>query len=215
MTRFDRHSFAVLAEAPEPQVCGGDLAEVETWRLAGLPFVVASAHPGDPADTVRLGLAMPDKRRIGFRARAGAIKVVLPPPCLDEAGAHAPPDWRRAVEAVRASCAAAGIEARVFGSLAWTCRTSRNYLHDGSDLDLHLTPRADADPVRVRAAVAELMEPADGLPRLDGELILSDRSAVNLRELAGGPPHILVKAHGGARLFPLCEVVARIGDVAR
>ncbi len=205
--RPDRHAFVLLKETPSS---GGLPAEAEAWRRSGRPFVVASAHGDDPANTVRLGLATPDKRRIGFRVPGREIGAVLGAPGLAEARDHAPAGWLPAMAEVERVAAAAGIVVRVFGSLAWTCRAGIAFLRPGSDLDLLLAPSL-ADAEGLQGAVDALLAIDAGGPRLDGELVLPGGGAVNFREWAGRPGEILVKAHGGARLARADEVARLLG----
>lgn len=207
--RPERHAFVRLAAAPSGEPCGGTTAELAAWHDAGHLFVAASARPGDPAGSVRLGLATPDKRRIGFLAGLDEVRHVVPPPGLDDARSAAPADWAPTIDRVIGLCSQGGLEVRTFGSLAWTKLSGIDALHAKSDLDLLLSPHG-ADLAAVLDAVRALSAASGEGPRLDGELLLGDGSAVAFREYAARPAEILVKAHGGAVLDGLDAVDARL-----
>ena len=64
-----RHDWVRLGEDWErwlrTPLTAEDRDAVEGWRRRGLPLVVARRQPADAADDLRLGLSLPDKRRIG------------------------------------------------------------------------------------------------------------------------------------------------------
>ncbi len=179
MMRPDRHSF-VRADGPLE-------GEAGAWAAAGRWFVVASSRAGDDPGTVRLGLATPDKRRIGFCLPLGWITDMRPPPTLEEVR-DAAPQWRGRLDDL---AQVNGVSLRVYGSLAWQALTGLPYLRAGSDLDLLVTDLGDA-----RAAIAAMLAGPNS-PRLDGEVLLSDGNAVALREYVSGREEMLVKGHGG------------------
>ncbi|MFL4990496.1 MAG: hypothetical protein ACJ8DV_04295, partial [Microvirga sp.] len=65
-----RHSWVWLAEGWTRCLRGRSTAEAialaEQWRALDRPFIVASPGAHDGEDDLRLGLALPDKRRIGL-----------------------------------------------------------------------------------------------------------------------------------------------------
>ena len=88
-----------------------------------------------------------------------------------------------------------GVEARVFGSLAWQKLTGLDYLTACSDLDLLLPlPRSDLTRLTAELAAIEAAAPM----RLDGELVRADGAAVNWREIHAGVPDVLVKSASGS-----------------
>lgn len=205
--RPERHAFVRLTSAPAVDPCGGTGREVAAWYEAGHGFVVASARPGDAAGSVRLGLATPDKRRIGFVVPSDAIASITPAPGLAEARSHAPNAWAPTIDRLLDLCSKARLHARVFGSLAWTTTSGIDFLRPGSDLDLLLSP-CGAETASLAEVVAQLLATTGEGPHLDGELVLSDGSAVHLREFAARPADILLKAHGGAKLVTLQSIDA-------
>ncbi|WP_435170174.1 phosphoribosyl-dephospho-CoA transferase MdcG domain-containing protein [Falsirhodobacter sp. 1013] len=172
--RPDRHSFVWLSpDVPLPELAA-------EWREEGRPFIVASSRPGDGDDTVRLGLALPGRQRLGLHLPQTALIRVEPAPLLEDLRDVHPPWTRRLDEIV----AIARVQA--YGSLAWQAMTGLTYLHAGSDIDLLVGP--DAGVVDALLAL-----PQD--PRLDGEVRLTDGRAVTIREF--NAPRWLVKGHGG------------------
>jgi phosphoribosyl-dephospho-CoA transferase len=111
----------------------------------------------------------------------------------------APPSWRTTLLRLGELAAQQGVEARVFGSLAWQAITGLDYLTDRSDLDvaLHVHRNTQLRPLADELARIE----ADAPMRLDGELIRGDGSAVNWRELHGGAREVLVKTVAGITLL--------------
>ena len=70
-----------------------DRDAVEGWRRRGLPLVVARRQPADAADDLRLGLSLPDKRRIGVHVASSAAVTHAGPPALAAVLASAPAVW--------------------------------------------------------------------------------------------------------------------------
>jgi phosphoribosyl-dephospho-CoA transferase len=164
--------------------------EIVAWAAGGGGFVVGSATADDAPDDLRLGLATPDKRRLGCRVGLAAVADVTPPLLLADATGAAPAAWRVTIARVLERTAAHGATVRVYGSLGWQARTGLAYLRPESDLDLLLAcPDAPALTALGRALAAI----TDG-PRLDGEAVLPDGGAVAWREWAGPAPTVLVKA---------------------
>lgn len=179
---------------------------IEDWRTQGRPLVVARRQPADDPGTQRLGLATPDKRRIGVHLATAAIREPSGPLALADALSSAPAPWRSRLEAVVRRADALGVTAGVFGSLAWQHRTGLPYVRPDSDLDLLFAPR--------RWSVVEgLLDALIGLdgeeaPRLDGEIQLPDGSAVAWRELAARPAKLLVKGCADVTLRDTRAVIA-------
>lgn len=187
-------------------LAGPERALIADWTAAGRPLVVARRQPDDASGTLRLGLALPDKRRIGVHLGCDAIAGRAPPPLL--ADAPLPASWRSALTALAAAAVAVGSPARIYGSLAWQTLTGLDYVRpDRSDVDLLFAP-GDAPSL---ARLAALLRPlADGHhPRLDGEIVLPGGLAVAWREWLGGGS-ILVKAPGAVFLADAAALTARM-----
>lgn len=182
--------------AAEPLVAG--------WIDRGWPLVARRATPCEKSG-VALGLPLPPfagKRRLSILVRPDDIVSTAPPPPLREAIESAPPRWRHALEAVANLASRHGVEARIFGSLAWQNLTGLQYLTDSSDLDVLLPlPRRD-DPAVLTAGLAAIETNAP--MRLDGELVRDDGAAVNWRELHAGAREVLVKTTDDVTLIDTC-----------
>jgi phosphoribosyl-dephospho-CoA transferase len=179
--------------AAEPLVTG--------WIDRGWPLVARRATPCEKSG-VALGLPLPPfagKRRLPVLVQPDDIVSTTPPPPLREAIGSAPPDWRHALEAVANLASRHGVEARIFGSLAWQRLTRLQYLTDSSDLDvlLPMPPHGNAAVLTAGLAAIEATAPM----RLDGELVRGDGAAVNWRELHDGAREILVKTTDGVALL--------------
>jgi phosphoribosyl-dephospho-CoA transferase len=178
---------------------------VAAWDPTRRPLVVARALPSDPADAVRLGLALPGRGRVGLAVREAALAARRPAPLLEDALAVAPAEWRPLLAGVAADLRRAGVPPRVHGSLAWqhlAAEPSRAFLTPSSDVDLLLAPPGWRE---LEAALA-LLGGRRGSPRLDGEVLLPGGRAVSWRELASGAARVLVKRAGGGALVPVAEV---------
>ena len=95
---WPRHGWVRLGEgwaaslrSPLPPA---ERAEVADWCAAGRPLVIARGRPGDGAGELRLGLATPDKRRIGLDVAVDAVAERLDPLPLAEVVETAPEAWR-------------------------------------------------------------------------------------------------------------------------
>jgi phosphoribosyl-dephospho-CoA transferase len=213
VTDLARHDWVTLRDdwprrllAP---LAAPDHASVHAWLARGRPLVVARAIEGDPPGAVRLGLALPGRRRIGVVASASAVGERIAPPTLAAALAGTPfagAGWlRRLATRLRA----ADLAPAVYGSLAWqhvAADPALAYVTPESDVDLLLrsSTRASAE-----AGLAILSEAAAAhpLPRLDGELLLPEGAAVAWRELASTAPRVLVKTAATARLVARADVM--------
>src|SRR5260370_17084623 len=102
----------------------------------------------------------------------------------------APNLWQHTLGAVARLASRYGVEARIFGSLAWCTLTGLDYLTDTSDLDLLLPIHCGGDLVRLTADLAAIEATAP--MRLAGELVRDDGGAGNWRDLPRGAPHLLL-----------------------
>jgi phosphoribosyl-dephospho-CoA transferase len=174
------------------------------WSSRNLPFVVARSQKEDPANSVRLGLSLPNRRRIGLFLRAEAVARAAPPPPLAGAVPFAPPTWREPMEHLDAAAKAIGALARVYGSLAWRFYSGDAYIKGDSDVDLLFAPTGWPQAEALLDVLIKLPEP----PSWDGEFLLPDGWAVAWRELARRPPTVLLKGHRGLELRSHKEVFA-------
>jgi phosphoribosyl-dephospho-CoA transferase len=185
-----RHHWVRL----RPDFVAADLTApiLTDWLAAGRPVIVARSLAGDPQDSLRLGLALPDKRRIGFVAHTDDVVDIIAPPDLDHACAAAPTQWRPRLEQVRGNLTAL---CRIYGSLAWEIRSGLSYVRPhSSDLDMLIQVDSPAQADAQTEVLAGL-DQAEAVPRLDGELIFPDGAATAWREWRGGGDQVMVKAH--------------------
>jgi phosphoribosyl-dephospho-CoA transferase len=173
-----------------------DRALLATWRRADLPLV-AARQDGVAPGLVRLGLAAPARRRVTLALAPAQLREAAPFPAAAAIESLLPGAMRPAWRDVAGALAGA----RVFGSYGWQLLTGMAYVHAHSDIDLlrPVADAADADAVAARLAAAPAV-----LPRLDGELLFADGSAVAWREWqawrAARSGEILVKRIDGVRL---------------
>ena len=212
-----RHDLVWLSEpgweaalaAAEP----GDAVALDEWRRAHWPLVVTRRAPDAPPGTVCLGLSMPPesgsgrKRRIALRAQAIHIARRGPALPLTDAIDGAPVTWLPFLAALRTQ--AAGMDLRVYGSLALQTITGRAYLGAMSDIDLLFKPacrRELADGLRA------LIAHAQRLP-LDGEIVFPGGDAVAWKEwiaAVGAGARVLVKDGAAVRLATTESLLATL-----
>ena len=192
---FRRHDWVWLG--PEPGL--PDLAEIRDHWEAGLPFIVGHNPPSMERDRLHLGLALPDKRRMGFSGAVSGIVRHRPPLSLEEVLPRVPQGWLPALEHLAILLKGAGLEVGVYGSAAWQALTGASYVRETSDLDLLLAP-CTGDQLRAALAILGSME--GGRPRLDGEIVLPDGRAVAWREAARASSTLLVKTRREVALVP-------------
>ncbi|MBY6261263.1 malonate decarboxylase holo-[acyl-carrier-protein] synthase [Azospirillum sp. 412522] len=206
---WPRHGWVRLGEGWASRLrsplAPAELAEAEDWCRAGRPLVIARGRPGDGMGELRLGLATPDKRRIGLHVAADAAAGRLPPLPLAEALEAAPEGWQPMLTDLARRAQELGMAAAVYGSLAWQHRTGLRYVRPESDVDLLFAPR---DRWQLDGVLKLLAAVGDGSPRPDGEILLPDGAAVAWRELAGQPARLLVKGVAEVSLRELSDVLA-------
>jgi phosphoribosyl-dephospho-CoA transferase len=188
-----------------------DLMEVRRHHEAGLPFVVCRNPTSTRKDQLWLGLALPDKRRLGFCVEMSRVSRHQAPLFLREVLPVVPRSWLPLLTQLVAQLKEVGIEARVYGSTAWQAMTGTAYLREDSDLDLLLTPTTE-DQLR---SVLKILAPLDGArPRLDGEIVLSVGRAVAWREAASDAATLLVKTLSEVALVPRATWVSALREPA-
>ncbi len=209
MTTLQRHrlvrlrpgAWATLTGAPDNHAVRAALAH---WAADDLPLVVARQHPGEPAATLRLGVPLPERwgrQRIGLQVDAGQVASLAAFPTLCEVEPLIAPPARPALRGLHGDLAGSGLQARVYGSHGWQHLTGLRYLHAASDLDL-LVEVADAASADRAAGLLAGFVP--DTPRLDGELVFADGTAVAWREWrdwrAGRVVQLLLKRIDGVTL---------------
>lgn len=231
MPRLRRHQLLRLHDAAWPAVraqAATDAARdcIDHWARHRLPLVVTrqasvAAVAGAGPAGIAVGLPAParwQRLRLGLVVPEAAIRGVEAFPAGERVTGLLPAPVRPAWHALLAALATTGAAVRVHGSYGWQVLTGLDdHVRAGSDLDLCVDTRdaAHADAVVVRlAAFGAALRDADA-PRLDGELVSGDGSAVAWREWhdwrAGHVAQILVRdLHGVAlhRHWPALERAA-------
>lgn len=194
---FRRHGWVWLAadwrvhlgeSLPEP-----DLALIAKWCGKDRPLVVARQEPGQKF--LRLGLALPGRKRVGLMLDPIAVRRSEPPLALERALFAAPAPWRAGMFWLMSEAEKLTVAVALFGSLAWQswCPAAEmTYLTASSDLDLLLLPSAnDRIPALLECLSAGAVRFAQ--PHWDGEILLEDGGAVAWRECLAGSDRLLVK----------------------
>jgi phosphoribosyl-dephospho-CoA transferase len=179
--------------------------------------VVRRSEPGTPPTLLCLGIPAPpdasgQKVRLGFAAERRHIDKLRPPMAMDEA--EAPVTWQPGLASLRIALRAAGIDCRVFGSLAMQTLTGDRYLAAGSDIDLLLRP---LNHDQLEAGLALVARHALSLP-LDGEIEFPFGHAVSWKEWLGseasprhGADRVLAKHLDTVCLKRRDELLAQFG----
>jgi phosphoribosyl-dephospho-CoA transferase len=138
------------------------------------------------------------------------IRSTARPPLLSAAIRVAPKGWAPTLNTLDAVATRYGVEARVFGSLAWCWLTGLNYLSASSDLDFTLSlPR----PREFAELMTELAAIDNAAPmRLDGEMVRDDGAGVHWRELYSGAREVLVKTVRQSTLLNSAEIIGGGGQ---
>ena len=209
LAEFRRHELVWLTPAAWREALARysglrDVSVLGNWAARGWPTIVRRRHSGEPGDEVPVGVPLPPslgKARIALTVPADGIrerKRLLP---LEMARTAAPAAWRESVLRVLALADASRLGVGVFGSLLWQHMTGLDYLGPASDLDLLWPLSAGGVPAPLLEGLAAL--DARG-PRIDGEIIFADGTAVNWRELwmATDRPdqEVLLKSSDGVTL---------------
>jgi phosphoribosyl-dephospho-CoA transferase len=163
-----RHTLPVA----EQSVC-------KTWQAADWPLVVRRQL--GPPGHVGLGLALPPKpgapkSKLTLSCATTGILRETEPLCLTDVADSAPEAWRARMLLLTHELARHGIQAYVYGSLAWQTLTGQTYLGPDSDIDLSLPIQTHAQLTAAGIALR-----ASSLP-LDGELLFPMQQAVAWKE---------------------------------
>ena len=185
-----------------------DLADdplVAGWVDRGWPLIARRMAP-DEGHGVPLGLPLPPsagKRRIGLLMDPAGIRSVARPPLLSTAFCVAPTAWIPTLGTLNHMAGRLGVEARVFGSLAWCLLTGLNYLTARSDLDFILSLPHPRDFPELMTELGSIDSAAP--MRLDGEIVRDDGASVQWRELYSGAREVLAKTVGAPTLLNSAE----------
>jgi phosphoribosyl-dephospho-CoA transferase len=197
-------AWAAAGEAPEQN----NLAAIGHWAAHDLPLVVtrqacdwAGAVPGM---ALALGLPLPHvwgRKRLRLDVREGELRAKGAFPAMADVAALLPLPVQTRWASLASVLGALGVGAEVYGSVGWQRLTGLAYLREGSDIDLLLQV---ATTMQADAAVAALHASGIESPRLDGELVFPDGSAVAWREWAiwraGLVEQVLIKRLDGPLL---------------
>lgn len=214
MMPLQRHRLAYLSQAgwaavrarawdAQAQAC------IDHWAAHRLPLVVTRQPPPGEATAdapIALGLPAPlqwERRRLSLQVPSEALSWFDEFPLATQATAMLPRSARVAWRGLCAALADSQASARVYGGYGWQQITGLDYVHAGSDLDLWVRVNDAAQADQVAALLAGLTPETFTGPRLDGELVFPDGTAVAWREWrawrAGRARGLLLKRlHGAA-----------------
>ena len=178
------------------------------WAGERLPLVVTqqTSRIGDatPGDVLDLGLPAPLRwlrHRIGLRIPTDAVTQVMSFPSLPAINSLLPSASMARWALLHECLAALSMPTHVYGSYGWQLLTGLVYLHPESDIDLLVRVPDAGGADRAASALARC---GIDQPRLDGELLFADGSAVSWREWRrwrhGDTNDLLVKRRTGATL---------------
>jgi phosphoribosyl-dephospho-CoA transferase len=217
---YARHSLAWLSAQGWQDAIAAAAAEhagaLRAWQRAGHPCIVRRRDAGAGAGQVCLGVALPPeadgrKPRIALRVNAAEVArtwtplplaAVLDMPAL-------PAAWQAPLAALLDDAQDAGIELRVYGSVALQVLTGLAYLRTGSDIDILFQP---ASMAQLRDGVALLARHAARLP-LDGEIVFPSAQAVAWKEwhaAGASQARVLAKLADSVRLATRDELCAAL-----
>lgn len=175
------------------------------WAARRLPLVVTrQAAEVVAADAVALGLPAParwGRRRLSLQLPRKALLYFDEFPKLADVQPLLPVAARAALHRLLAGLTDCRATARVFGSHGWQALSGLDHLQPGSDLDLWVSVDDAAHADAVTRCLLAFSAP---LPRLDGEIVFGDGTAVAWREWAdwrsGRTRAVLVKGLNGVAL---------------
>ena len=183
-----------LAFDPAAQAC------VAWWAGKNLPLVIPR-QDGAPVAAAVLALGLPTpscwgRQRLRFEVDAADVLELLDFPAAAAVTELLPVERRAGWTGLCEQLAGATVAARVYGSFGWQRLSGCAYVRPQSDLDL-LLPVASPQVADAACALLLADDASFGAPRLDGELMFADGSAVAWREWAawraGASAQILVK----------------------
>ena len=181
------------------------------WVRNGWPLIVRRPMP-DEVGGLSLGLPLPPsagKRRIAVQLQPDDVVSVGSLPSLHSVMQASPNAWLPCLRELDGLAKTYGVQAGVFGSLAWQWLTGVHYLGPNSDIDVAwaLPPRE-----RIESFLDDLADIESRAPmRVDGELIRHDGTGVNWREVHAGHTDLALKT---ATKVVMCLREAFIGEPA-
>lgn len=195
------------AQAGDAQA-GHAQAGLQHWAAHDLPLVVARQDRAAPALTRKLGLPLPQawgRLRLSLQVLSTQIARVAAFPDARTVAPLLLPPTQAALHDLCDGLHAIGVTTRVYGSYGWQWLTGLRYVRSGSDLDLLMeVPDLAIAPTTADAVVARLSTWGSAAPRLDGELVFDNGSAVAWREWrawrSGQTQQLLVKRADGVAL---------------
>jgi phosphoribosyl-dephospho-CoA transferase len=212
---FNRHDWVYLPDDWRKALAGplapAHEAALARWTVKGRPLVVARRRDDDAPGLLRLGLAMPDKTRIGVLLPAEAVTLHRHAPYFLDIADSAEALWPEALRALTPLIAQAAPNMRVFGSFAWqffAANPALRFVAPSSDLDLLLAPGRPGSLAALIGALQDF-ERRFPAPRLDGEVALPGGDFVEFvswREFSARPKKLLVKGAATVSLRPIEDV---------
>ena len=179
LVRLNDAGWAALRERSWDEAAADCIAQ---WAMQRWPLVVTQQRAGLDVDCLALGLPAPlqwQRRRIALQVPLRDVLTFDDFPTAADVTSLLPASararWRELVDALNAI----GVAPRVYGGHGWQRITGMAYLHAGSDIDLRLSVD---DAAMADTVTALLHDTAFNTPRLDGELVFLDGSAVAWRE---------------------------------
>jgi len=192
-------------------------AAIARWAGADWPLIVrrceAADGTGENAGDACLGLAAPPdpasgaKLRLPLRLSSQHIVRHRAPLQLDAVAHALPARWQASFGRLAEACA--GLDLRVFGSLALQALTGQPYLRDASDIDLLFRP---CDAAELEKGLRLLASFLDELP-LDGEIVFPNGHAVAWKEWLAADDHsarVLVKSQASVMLCKRADLRAEL-----
>lgn len=175
------------------------------WAAHRLPLVVTrQSIDAGAGERVGLGLPAPtqwERRRIAVQVPHTSVSCFDEFADLGEILSLLPHSAQPVASDLRGGLATCGATARVYGSYGWQAISGLDHVRPGSDLDLWV---AVEDVAHADAVAGQLHSLAIERPRVDGELMFPDGTAVAWREWvewrAGRARAVMVKRLTGAAL---------------
>lgn len=189
---------------------------LNVWADSGWPVIVRRRMAREPTNAIPIGVPLPPfagKCRIAMAISDDDVVSSSAPPLLQNVAHEAPTlPWQRIIREVIHLGAQFGIDPLAFGSLMWQYQTGLAYIGPNSDLDVLWRVPDECDVASLVVGIAGIED--GGPPRIDGEIVFSDGSAVNWRELhnalrGGQPDGLLVKDMESVRLVDLASMLRR------